>query len=143
LIATALDGFEGIDILVNNAGIMRWAQFPEIEPADLDRHLAVHVGGSFHTTRAAWPHMVRQEYGRIVMTTSAGLFGLPNNTSYATAKGGVIGLTHSLRTAGTHNIRSTSSPGGVTRMAGKRADGDMGMPRVGRRWCVPRHEDCR
>ena len=44
--------------------------------------------GSFNTTRAAWPHMVEQGYGRIVMTTSTGMFGLPNNLSYATAKGG-------------------------------------------------------
>ena len=40
--------------------------------------------------------MVEQGYGRIVMTTSAGMFGLPSNLSYATAKGGVIGLTRSL-----------------------------------------------
>ena len=44
--------------------------------------------------------MVEQGYGRIVMTTSAGLFGLPNNLSYATAKGAVIGLTRSLTAAG-------------------------------------------
>ena len=43
--------------------------------------------GPFNTARAAWPHMVEQGYGRIVMTTSTGLFGLPNNLSYATAKG--------------------------------------------------------
>ena len=42
----------------------------------------------FNTTRAAWPHMVGQGYGRIVMTTSSGVFGLPENLSYATAKGG-------------------------------------------------------
>ena len=36
--------------------------------------------------------MIDQGYGRIVMTTSSGLFGLPENLSYATAKGGVIGL---------------------------------------------------
>ena len=41
--------------------------------------------------RAAWPHMVAQGYGRIVMTTSTGVFGLPANLAYATAKGGVIG----------------------------------------------------
>ncbi len=36
--------------------------------------------GSFNTARAAWPHMAEQGYGRIVMTTSSGIFGLPNNT---------------------------------------------------------------
>ncbi len=66
----------------------------------------MHVGGSFNTTRAAWPHMVDQDYGRIVMTTSSGMFGLPNNLSYATAKAAVVGMTRSLDTAGAaHGIK--------------------------------------
>ena len=86
--------------------------FPEVDADNLERHLAVHVGGSFNTTRAAWPHMVEQGYGRIVMTTSTGMFGLPNNLAYATAKGGVVGLTRSLsdRRAPSTASRSTSSP---------------------------------
>ena len=81
----------------------------------------MHVGGSFNTTRAAWPHMVEQHYGRIVMTTSAGLFGLPQNLSYATAKGAVIGLTRSLNTAAAaHGIKvNLIAPAAVTRMAGR------------------------
>ena len=106
-----MERFGRIDVLVNNAGIIRWAGIPEVGADDLASHLAVHVGGSFNTTRAAWPHMVDAGYGRIVMTTSAGVFGLPNNTWYATAKGGVIGLTRSLTTAGAApESRSTSSP---------------------------------
>ncbi|MET0149433.1 MAG: SDR family NAD(P)-dependent oxidoreductase, partial [Acidimicrobiales bacterium] len=100
LIDAAVEQFGRLDVLVNNAGIMRWAGLPEVDAVDLERHLAVHVGGSFNTTRAAWPHLVDQGYGRIVMTTSAGFFGLPKNLAYATAKGGVIGLTRSLSTAG-------------------------------------------
>ncbi len=49
-------------------------------PRTSTRHLAVHVGGSFNTARAAWPHFVEQGYGRIVMTTSTGVLGLPDNT---------------------------------------------------------------
>ena len=64
--------------------------------------------------------MVEQEYGRIVMTTSSGVFGLPNNTSYATAKAAVIGLTRSLATAGAkHGIKvNLIAPAAATRMAG-------------------------
>ena len=77
---------------------------------NLASHLAVHVMGSFNTTRAAWPQMVEQGYGRIVMTTSSGMFGLPNNLAYATAKAGVIGLTRSLTPpAPRTGSRSTSS----------------------------------
>jgi NAD(P)-dependent dehydrogenase (short-subunit alcohol dehydrogenase family) len=100
LVDAAVERFGHLDILINNAGIIRWAGFPEADADNLERHLAVHVVGSFNTTRAAWPHMVQQGYGRIVMTTSTGMFGLPHNLSYATAKGAVIGLTRSLTTAG-------------------------------------------
>ncbi len=72
LVDAAVERFGRIDVVVNNAGIVRWAGFPEADADNLERHLAVHVGGSFNTTRAAWPHMVEQGYGRIVMTTSTG-----------------------------------------------------------------------
>ncbi len=90
-------------------------------------HLAVHVSGSFNTTRAAWPHMVDQDYGRIVMTTSAGLFGLANNTAYATAKGGVVGLARSLSMAGArHGIKvNLIAPAAMTRMAGRPSEADQ------------------
>jgi NAD(P)-dependent dehydrogenase (short-subunit alcohol dehydrogenase family) len=100
LIDAAMFEFGRVDVVVNNAGIMRWAGLPKADAAALDAHLAVHVGGAFHTTRAAWPHLVAQGYGRIVMTTSTGVFGLPANLAYATAKGGVIGMARSLATAG-------------------------------------------
>ena len=113
--------FGRLDILINNAGIVRWGGFPEADAENLARHLAVHVGGSFNTARAAWPHMVEQGYGRIVMTTSTGMFGLPANLSYATAKAAVIGLTRSLTTVGrAHGITvNLIAPAALTRMAGQ------------------------
>jgi NAD(P)-dependent dehydrogenase (short-subunit alcohol dehydrogenase family) len=120
LIGTALERFGSLDILINNAGIIRWAGLPEADADNLAQHLAVHVGGSFNTARAAWPHFVGQGYGRIVMTTSSGLFGLPANLSYAAAKGGVIGLTRSLAVAGTKKGIKVNAlaPAAMTRMAG-------------------------
>lgn len=120
LVAAAVDTFGRLDVVINNAGIMRWAGLPDLDRADLERHLDVHVAGSFNTARAAWPHMTGQDYGRIVMTTSAGLFGLANNTAYATAKGGVVGLTRSLAIAGaSHGIKVNAlAPAAWTRMAG-------------------------
>jgi NAD(P)-dependent dehydrogenase (short-subunit alcohol dehydrogenase family) len=100
LVDTAVTEFGRIDIVVNNAGISIWAGPEEADAANLDRTLAVHVGGSYHTTLAAWPYMAKQGYGRVVMTTSTGMFGLPDNLTYATAKGAVIGLARSLTVAG-------------------------------------------
>jgi NAD(P)-dependent dehydrogenase (short-subunit alcohol dehydrogenase family) len=124
LVDAAVEEYGRLDILINNAGIMRWAGFPEADADNLATHLAVHVAGSFNTTRAAWPRMVEQGYGRVVMTTSTGMFGLPNNLSYATAKAAVIGLTRSLTTAGAeHGIKVNAiAPAAFTRMAGQAAD---------------------
>jgi NAD(P)-dependent dehydrogenase (short-subunit alcohol dehydrogenase family) len=99
LIDAAVTEFGRIDILVNNAGNIRWGGPPEVDADNILSHLAVHVLGSFSTIRAAWPHLVEQGYGRVVMTTSTGFFGLPDNLGYATAKAALIGMARSLTVA--------------------------------------------
>ncbi len=125
LIDAAIAEFGRIDIVINNAGNVRWAGLPEADADNLYSHLAVHVGGSFNTTRAAWPHMVEQGHGRVVMTTSTGMFGLVDNLGYATAKAAVIGMTRSLAVAGAaHGINiNLIAPNAWTRMAVRPAHG--------------------
>lgn len=146
LVDAAADRFGRVDIVVNNAGIVQWAGFPEADAGNLERHLAVHVGGSFNVTRAAWPRMVEQRYGRVVMTTSAGIFGLPNNVSYATAKAAVIGLARSLTTAGAaHDILvNLVAPAAFTRMAGPPGPGtgQMAPELVAPMVAFLAHENC-
>jgi NAD(P)-dependent dehydrogenase (short-subunit alcohol dehydrogenase family) len=149
LISAALQQFGRVDILINNAGIIQWSGLPDVDAENLERHLAVHVLGSFNTTRAAWPTMVEQSYGRIVMTTSSGVFGLPKNLSYATAKGGVIGLTRSIATMSqAHGIRvNLIAPAAMTRMAGPGADPEdatspMAPGQVAPLVAFLAHEDC-
>ncbi|BCY09727.1 SDR family NAD(P)-dependent oxidoreductase [Actinoplanes sp. L3-i22] len=96
LVDGAVREFGRIDIVVNNAGISRWAGFPEADAENLEPTLDVHLRGTWHTTRAAWPHMVEQGYGRVVTTASTGMLGLADNLAYATAKGALIGFTRSL-----------------------------------------------
>jgi NAD(P)-dependent dehydrogenase (short-subunit alcohol dehydrogenase family) len=118
IIDAAISAFGQIDIVVNNAGIVRWGGLPEVDSQTIDRNHAVHVRGSFNTTRAAWPHFVEQNYGRVVLTTSTGLFGLPDNLAYAIAKAGTIGMAKALTVnAGDHNIRiNCIAPAAWTRM---------------------------
>src|SRR6476646_10716694 len=49
--ATAVEQFGRIDAVVNNAGIIRWMRFPDADADNIDSHLAVPLGGSFHTAR--------------------------------------------------------------------------------------------
>jgi short chain dehydrogenase/Domain of unknown function (DUF4263) len=55
--------------------------------------LRVHLGGPVNTVKAAWPHMIAQRYGKIILVTSfVGLFGLRGQATYAAAKSAVVGL---------------------------------------------------
>jgi NAD(P)-dependent dehydrogenase (short-subunit alcohol dehydrogenase family) len=144
LVAGAVEGFGRVDALIANAGIMRWGAFPDIDRDDLEQHLLVHVGGSFFTARAAWPHLVEQGYGRIVLTTSTGVLGLRDNTSYATAKGAVLGLARSLAVAGAeHGIKvNCIAPAASTRMSRGSKGPELPEEQAAPMAAYLAHEDC-
>jgi 2-dehydro-3-deoxy-L-rhamnonate dehydrogenase (NAD+) len=88
----------GIDVLVNSAGITG-PTVPLVEfPVDGWRKVIdINLNGTFYCNRAVVPHMVAQNYGRIVNIASiAGKEGNPNASAYSASKAGVIGLTKSL-----------------------------------------------
>jgi NAD(P)-dependent dehydrogenase (short-subunit alcohol dehydrogenase family) len=118
LIDTAVRCFGQVDTVINNAGVLNMKPFAEVTLEGLQRHLGVHVIGSFLMCKAAWPHMVARRYGRIVNTISGGIFGLPGLAEYGPAKGGVFAFTRSLALeAIEHGIRVNAiAPQGATRM---------------------------
>ena len=87
-----------IDILVNNAGIVGpTAPLWELSADDLDLVYRTNLRGVFVCCRYVIPHMLTQEYGRIVNIASiAGKEGNPRVVPYSTTKAGVIGLTKAL-----------------------------------------------
>jgi NAD(P)-dependent dehydrogenase (short-subunit alcohol dehydrogenase family) len=70
LIATTIEHFGRIDLLVNNAGICGSQLFEDATLDDFDHYWRVHLGGPVNTVKAAWPYMVAQRYGKIILTTS-------------------------------------------------------------------------
>src|SRR5262252_8164150 len=92
LIATTIAHFGRIDLLVANAGICGSQPFEDATLEDFDHYWRVHIGGPVNTVKAAWPHMVAQAYGKIVLTTSVvGLFGMRGRqATYAAAKSAVV-----------------------------------------------------
>ena len=127
--------FGRIDIVVNNAGIVRWGDLPDVELDALQDTLDVHLVGSFNVTRAAWPHLVEQEYGRVVMTTSTGMFGLRGNLAYAAAKAGVVGLMRNMKLSGRRYGITVNAvaPVAATRMGGAEEDDGRAAGRHGAR----------
>jgi 3-oxoacyl-[acyl-carrier protein] reductase len=83
-----------LDILVNNAGIGKAQPFLHITKENWERHLHVHLFGSFYCAQAAAREMAQRNYGRIINIASvAGLMGPIDLAPYGAAKAGIIGLT--------------------------------------------------
>ena len=90
IVALAVEAFGRIDIVINNAGIFHYADVGNLSLARFQAMLDVHVIGPFLVTKAAWPHFVEQQYGRVLLTcSSAGLFGLRHGAHYSAAKAAV------------------------------------------------------
>ncbi|WKY15723.1 hypothetical protein Q1695_000871 [Nippostrongylus brasiliensis] len=106
IVKTAIDSFGRVDIVINNAGILRDTSLVKMTDLDWDIIFKVHVKGAYSVTKAAWPHMRQQNYGRIIVTSSnAGVYGNFGQTNYAAAKSALIGFSNSLALEGAkHNI---------------------------------------
>ncbi|TFY96933.1 SDR family NAD(P)-dependent oxidoreductase [Ramlibacter rhizophilus] len=128
MVQRALDTWGRIDVLVNNAGILRDKTFAKMELEDFRQVLDVHLMGAVHACKAAWPHMVAQRYGRIVLTTSSsGLYGNFGQSNYGAAKMALVGLMQTLALEGAkHGIHvNCLAPTATTRMTEKLFPPDM------------------
>ena len=90
--------FGKIDIFVNNAGITGVnAKVWDYPIEEWKKVIELDLNSTFYCCKAIVPHMIKNNYGRIINIASiAGKEGNPNASAYSTAKAGVIGLTKSL-----------------------------------------------
>ncbi|KHK89085.1 SDR family NAD(P)-dependent oxidoreductase [Novosphingobium malaysiense] len=97
LVETALAAFGRVDALVNNAGIVDDIPFLDMPLAKMREVMEINFWGSLFPTRGVLPVMLKQGYGRIVMSTSqAGLYGQKEATLYGASKAALIGLARAL-----------------------------------------------
>ncbi len=88
---------EYIEVLVNNAGIRRDNVMALMPEADWHRVLDITLSGFFNVTQPLLPAMQLHKFGRIInMASVSGLKGLPGQTNYSAAKGGIIAATKAL-----------------------------------------------
>jgi len=119
MVSQAMAKWGRVDILINNAGILRDKSFSKMDLADFQLVMDVHLMGSVNCTKAVWEIMREQNYGRIVMTTSAsGMYGNFGQTNYGAAKMAVLGFMNTLvLEGGKNNIHVNAlAPTAGTRM---------------------------
>jgi NAD(P)-dependent dehydrogenase (short-subunit alcohol dehydrogenase family) len=133
LVAKAIEKFGSADVLVNNAGIFETRPFLEVDEAYLDKFLNTNLKGTYFTTQAVIPQMLKQHDGVVINIgtplVNHSLTGVPITAQMA-SKGAIQALTIQLASEfGKDNIRvNTIAPGTIrTPMHGDKADQSAGL----------------
>jgi NAD(P)-dependent dehydrogenase (short-subunit alcohol dehydrogenase family) len=133
IVRTALREFGRLDAVVSNAGIFGSADFESLAAEEWRRMLGVHLDGAFFLSQPAFRAMKAQGYGRFVFTSSsAGLFGQPQEAHYAAAKAGIVGLANVVAIEGEScGIRANCVlPFGYSRMVSETVGGDAAAAQI-------------
>ena len=138
LVKKAIEKFGSADVLINNAGIFETKPFLEVDEAYLDKFLNTNLKGTYFTTQAVIPQMLKQQDGVVINIgtplVNHALGGAPS-TAPISSKGAIHALTIQLAAEfGKQNIRvNTIAPGVIrTPMHGDDADESAGLHLVNR-----------
>ena len=97
MVAATEAAFGPVTHLVNCAGHVHQARFTDLEPADFDRMIAVHLRGTFLCTHAVLAGMLARKAGVVVnIASQLGQIGGVELVHYSAAKAGIIGMTKAL-----------------------------------------------
>jgi len=98
LVERTVERFVAVDVLVNNAGMGMLARFEDVTDLSLyERLMRVNYLGSVYPTWYALPHLKRSRGQIVVVSSLAGLSGVPTRTAYAPTKHAQVGFFDSLR----------------------------------------------
>jgi NAD(P)-dependent dehydrogenase (short-subunit alcohol dehydrogenase family) len=133
LVSLALERFGTVDVLINNAGIFETKPFLEVDDAYLNRFLNTNLKGTFFTTQAVIPQMLKQHDGVVINIgtplVNKGIGGVPA-TAPVSSKGAIHALTIQLAAEfGKDNIRVNTVSAGTIRtpMHGDSVDDSAGL----------------
>lgn len=120
IVHAAIRAFGALHIVLNNAG--RGGPTGTIEQTtdeQVQMIVSTHLVGSFNVTRAAWPILREQGFGRVLFTASGSALGAAGMPAYSMAKAGLYGLTRALAVEGApHGVTANALlPIGYTRSA--------------------------
>ena len=106
MVQQAVSKFGTIDILVNNAGIQFVSPVQDFPLEKWNNIIGINLTAPFLFTKAVWPYMQKQQFGRIINIASAhGLVASEYKSAYVASKHGVIGFTKTTALEGApHNI---------------------------------------
>jgi len=94
MVTKATEKFGAIDVLVCNAGIQFVSPIEDFPAEKWDAIIGINLTSAFHLTKAVWPKMKEQKFGRIINIASAhGLVASEFKSAYVTSKHGIVGLT--------------------------------------------------
>lgn len=119
IIDNVINKYGTIDVLVNNAGILRDKSFAKMSDKEWYQVQQVHLDGTFHLTRLAWPYFLEKKFGRVInISSTSGIYGNFGQANYATAKCAIIGFSRTAAIEGAkYNIKvNTVAPHAETAM---------------------------
>jgi 3-hydroxybutyrate dehydrogenase len=101
MVAQAIAQFNTIDILVNNAGIQFVSPVQDFPLEKWNAIIGINLTAPFLFTKAVWPYMQQQKFGRIINIASAhGLVASEYKSAYVSSKHGIIGFTKTIALEG-------------------------------------------
>jgi NAD(P)-dependent dehydrogenase (short-subunit alcohol dehydrogenase family) len=149
MVDQAISEFGGLDVLVNNAGILRDRMLVNMEEAEWDAVIKVHLKGTFAPARHAAAYWRERSKagesvdGRLINTTSvSGIYGNPGQTNYGAAKMGIAAFTIiAARELGRYGVTVNAiAPGALTRLTedlGMGQASDERKEQMHPRWIAP------